>query len=187
MFHPWKPSAQSRISPTPTLQLQYSRCSWQCIMKIGRETCYPLPWRAFKSWINFFLPPPLNHCRFFIRSSHLCACVCVCRAHAQVHTDVERWRKDRRRVFRFTIFRQLSFSFPFSRREREREGNIAGIFFIDGDLLLLLFSSSGVDLIFFFFFFSALPETTRDFSWFKRSVERGNLLDENGQLTSLNL
>lgn len=83
----------------------------------------------------------------------MCAYVYVGRAHAQVHTDVERWRQDRLRVFRFTIFRQLSFSFPFSRREREREGNIAGIFFIDGDLLLLLFSSSGVDLIFFFFSF----------------------------------
>lgn len=161
MFHPWKPSAQGRISPTPTLQLQYSRCSWQCIMKIGRETCYPLPWRAFKSWINFFLPPPLNHCRFFIRSSHLCAymCVCVSRTRAGAHRCGKMAQRSSASLSLYD-FSSTLFLFPFlSTRTRERRK-------YRGDLFYRRRSPAPSFLLFgswfnFFFFFSFQPSLKR--------------------------
>lgn len=134
VFHPWKPSAQGRISPTPTLQ--YSRwCSWQCIMKIGRETCYPLPWRAFKSWINFFLPSLPESLPIFQTF------LAPVWAHTHTHTDVERWRH--RVSLSLHDFCQLSF-FPFlsTRKSEIWRGSF---------LSTEIFSSSGVDLIFPFF------------------------------------
>lgn len=112
VFHPWKPSAQGRISPTPTLQ--YSRCSWQCIMKIGRETCYPLPWRAFKFWINFFLPSLPESLPIFQTF------LAPVWAHTHTHTQV--WKGGAIEwAFRFTIFVNFPF-FPFSRRGRAKYG-----------------------------------------------------------------
>lgn len=133
VFHPWKPSAQGRISPTPTLQ--YSRCSWQCIMKIGRETCYPLPWRAFKSWINFFLPSLPESLPIFQTF------LAPVWAHTHTHTGVERWRH--RVSLSLHDFCQLSF-FPFlsTRKSEIWRGSF---------LSTEIFSSSGVDLIFPFF------------------------------------
>ena len=81
-----------------------------------------------------------------------------------------------------------SLSLSLSLDENEREKEISRGSFLSTEISCSFFSPlRELILFFFFFFFSALPETTRDFSWFKRSVERGNLLDENGQLTSLNL
>lgn len=164
VFYPWKPSAQGRISPTPTLQ--YSRCSWQCIMKIGRETCYPLPWRAFKSWINFFLPSLPESLPIF--QTFL--------APVWAHTHTHRCGKVAPSSEPFASRFLSTFLFSLSLDEEER--NMAGIFFINGDFLL--FRS--------WFNFSLFYLKWRVISpGLKGEVERGNPLDENGQLTSLNL
>lgn len=133
------PKVEYPLPPT----LQYSRCSWQCIMKIGRETCYP--WRAFKSWINFFLPPWII--ADFSNVPRTCASTRV-RAHTQI------WRP-----FHFATFVNSLFPFPRGRRKLSR-GSFSST---------VSFSSSAVGLIFFSFFsFPSPPLCEWDLKRFKK-------------------